>query len=103
MIMAASFIAAMAVGSAGLSGSCRAAELLPPAREGGVTGVLASVTVLSEAAMAKESAAGVAPAQIIGDQTGRGRVMLWDEMCAAPDVPPGTNGTVTVTTSGAAK
>lgn len=102
-IMAARFVAAMAVGIAGLSGPCGAAELLPPARPGAVTEMLASVTVLSEAAMAKEAATGVAPAQIIGEQTGRGKVMLWDELRAPPELPPGTNGTVTLTIGGGGK
>ncbi len=101
--MAARFVAAMAVGIAGLSGPCGAAELLPPARPGAVTEMLASVTVLSEAAMAKEAATGVAPAQIIGEQTGRGKVMLWDELRAPPELPPGTNGTVTLTIGGGGK
>jgi hypothetical protein len=102
-IMAGWFFAAIAVGIVGFSGPCGAAELLPPARAGAASEVLASVTVLSEAAMAKEAATGAAPAQIIGDQTGRGKVMLWDEMRAPPDLPPGTNGTVTLTTGGGGK
>ncbi len=94
---------AMGFGIAGLSGFCGAAELLPPARQGAVSGVLASVTVLSEAAMAKEAATGSAPAQIMGDQTGRERVILWDEMRSPPELPPGTNGTVTLTIGGTTK
>ena len=98
-------LAAIAIGFgiAGLSGFCGAAELLPPARQGAVSGVLASVTVLSEAAMSKEAATGSAPAQIIGDQTGHGKIILWDEMRSPPELPPGTNGTVTLTIGGATK
>jgi hypothetical protein len=63
--------------------------------------VLASVTILSEAAMAHVSAAGVQSAPVISDQNGHARVLLWDELRAPPELPPGTNGAVTITTGGA--
>ncbi|HUC10498.1 MAG TPA: hypothetical protein VL985_08735 [Stellaceae bacterium] len=93
----------MALGIIGLPGLCPAAEPLLPAQPGGVPEFLASVTVLSEAAMARESAGGVQPAPIVGDQTGHARVMLWDELKASPELPPGTNGSVTLTTGGGGK
>jgi hypothetical protein len=89
--------------SASFPGNCRAAEPLGPARPSGLPEVLASVSVLSEAAMAKESAAGVEPAPIIGEQTGHARVLLWDEMKAPPELPLGTNGTVTLSIGGVGK
>jgi hypothetical protein len=91
----------ISLGALPLSG--RAAELLPPASRAGGPAVLASVTVLSEAAMARESAAGVQPAQILGNQAAQPRVMLWDEMRTPPELPLGTNGTVSLTTPASSK
>jgi hypothetical protein len=88
----------MAFGVCGLSGFCLAAEPMAPPIPGGVPEILASVTVLSESAMAKEAAAGVQSAPILGDQTGHARVMLWDELKAPPELPPGTSNAVTLTT-----
>jgi hypothetical protein len=89
---------AVVAGLGNLPGVCRAAEQLGPARPGGLPEVLASVTILSEAAMARESAAGVQPAPVISDQGGHARVMLWDELRTPPELPPGSNGTVTLST-----
>jgi hypothetical protein len=94
------FALAVIVGLGGLPGVCPAAEKLGPARPGGLPEVLASVTILSETAMARESAGALQPAPVISDQGGHARVMLWDELRAPPESPPGANGTVTVTTGG---
>jgi len=51
--------------------------------------------------MAHESAAGVQSAPVISDQNGHARVLLWDELRAPPELPPGANGAVTITTGGA--
>jgi hypothetical protein len=91
-------VLALVLGLAWLPDSGRAAEPLGPARPGGLPEVLASVTTLSDTAMARESAAGVQPAPVLGDQAGHPRVLLWDEMKAPPELPLGTNGTVTLTT-----
>jgi hypothetical protein len=94
-------VLALAFGIGASAGSCWAAEPLGPARPGGVPEILASVTILSETAMAHESAAGVQPVPVISDQNGHARVLLWDELRAPPDLPPGsTNGTVTLSTGG---
>jgi hypothetical protein len=92
---------AVVLGLSGAPGVCFAAEPLGPARLGGLPEVLASVTILSDTAMARESAAGVQAAPVISDQGGHARVMLWDELKAPPELPPGTNGTVTLTTGSA--
>ncbi len=94
---------ALCLGIAVSPGFCRAAEPLAPARPGGLPEVLASVTILSEAAMARESAAGLQAAPVVGNQSGQARVLLWDELKAPPELPPGTNGTVTLSTGGAGK
>jgi hypothetical protein len=65
--------------------------------------VLASVTILSESAMARESAAGVQAGPVISEQNGHAKVLLWDELRAPPELPSGTNGTVTLTTGGPGK
>jgi hypothetical protein len=80
------------------SGACRAAEPLGPARPNGLPEVLASVTILSEAAMAQESAAGVQAAPMVGNQSGQAKVLLWDELKSPPQLPTEPSGTVTLST-----
>jgi hypothetical protein len=77
-------VLALALAIGGLSTVCRAAEPLGSARPGGVPDVLASVTILSDAAMAKEKGAGLQLPQILNDPTGRQRVLLWDELRTPP-------------------
>jgi hypothetical protein len=83
-----------------LPDSSFAAEPLAAARPAELPEILANATVLSEAAMSKENATGLQPAQVLGQDTGRARVMLWDELKAPPELPPGTNGTVTLSIGG---
>jgi hypothetical protein len=92
--------AAIALSIFSVPGSSPAAEPLAAARPAELPEILANVTVLSEAAMSKENATGLQPAQIIGQDTGRARVMLWDELKAPPELLPGANGTVTLSTGG---
>jgi hypothetical protein len=92
--------AAIALSIFSLPGSSPAAEPLAAARPAELPEILANATVLSEAAMSKENASGLQPAQIIGQDTGRAHVMLWDELKAPPELPPGANGTVTLSTGG---
>jgi hypothetical protein len=87
----------MAFGIASLHSPCSAAGQPGPQRPGGLPEVLASVTVLSEAAMANETAAGVQVAPIVRDQSGLARILLWDEL-RVPQLPSGTNGAVTLNT-----
>lgn len=82
-------VGGLAVG--GLSGSCRAAEPLAPAQPAGVPEMLASVTILSDAAMAREKGTGLQLPQILNDPTGRQRVLLWDELRAPPQQLAPTN------------
>ncbi len=89
---------ALVFGVGAPAGLCWAAEPPGPARSGGVPELLASVTILSETAMARESAAGVQPAPVMNEQNGHAKVLLWDELRAPPDLPPGTNTAVTITT-----
>lgn len=84
---------ALAVG--GLSTGCRAAELLGPARPAGLPELLASVTILSDAAMAKEQGTGLQIPAILDDPTGRQRVLLWDELRAPPQLAPATDPSIT--------
>lgn len=93
---------AMAFGIAGFPGACPAAEAPGPQHPGGLLEVLASATVLSEAAMANQTAAGVQPSPLLGDQSGLARVLLWDEL-KPPELPPGANGSVTVNTASSGK
>jgi hypothetical protein len=92
--------AAIALSIFCLPGSSLAAEPLAAARPAELPEILANATVLSEAAMSKENATGLQSAQSIGQDTGRARVMLWDELKAPPELPPGANGTVTLSTGG---
>ena len=77
-------VLALALAIGGLSTTGRAAEPLGTAQPGGVPDMLASVTILSDAAMAKEKGAGLQLPQILNDPTGRQRVLLWDELRAPP-------------------
>ena len=92
--------AAIALSIFSLPGSSPAAKPLAAARPAELPEILANATVLSEAAMSKENATGLQPAQFIGRDTGRARVMLWDELKAPPELPPGATGTVTLSTGG---
>jgi hypothetical protein len=92
--------AGMVLSISGLSGLSFAAEPLAPARPGELHEILASATVLSEAAMSKENAARFQPAQIIGQGAGHSRVTLWDELKAPPLLPLGANGTSTLSAGG---
>jgi hypothetical protein len=85
---------ALAVGVGVLSTGCGAAEILGPARPNGVPEVLASVTVLSDAAMANEKGAGLQSAAILNDTVGHGKVLLWDELKAPPQLAPATDTTI---------
>jgi hypothetical protein len=87
----------MAFGIAGLHSPCSAAGQSGAQHPSGLPEVLASVTVLSEAAMANETAAGVQAAPIVRDQSGLARILLWDEL-RVPQLPSGTNGAVTLNT-----
>jgi hypothetical protein len=77
-------VLALALAMAGLSTGCRAGEPVGPGQPAGVPDVLASVTILSDAAMAREKGAGLQLPQILNDPTGRQRVLLWDELKAPP-------------------
>jgi hypothetical protein len=79
-----------------LSTECGAAEYLPSASVKSLPAVLASVTVLSDAAMANETAAGLRSPAVI-DATGHARVLLWDELKVPPQLAPANNATLTVT------
>lgn len=94
---------ALVFGIAGSPDLCWAGEPLGPARPGGLPEVLASVTVLSEAAMARESAQGVQSSPVVGDQGGHSRVLLWDELRGPPQILPENSGTVTLSTGGSGK
>ncbi len=82
-----------------LSTSCGAAEYLPAASAKNLPAVLASVTVLSNAAMANETAAGLRSPAMIG-ASGHARVLLWDELRAPPLHAPANNATLTVNPGG---
>ncbi len=77
-----------ALGLAVLSTGCGAAEYLPAASAKNLPAVLASVTVLSDAAMANETAAGLRSSAGIEGATGHARVLLWDELKAPPLLAP---------------
>lgn len=85
-----------------LSTGCGAAELLRPASAADLPALLASVTVLSDAAMANEKGAGLQSPAILNDATGHARVTLWDELKASPPQPT-TAPNVTVTIGGIGK
>ncbi len=87
----------LALGSAVVSTGCSAAEYLPTASAKNLTAMLASVTVLSNAAMANETAAGLRSSAVIQGATGHTRVTLWDELKAPPLLAPANNVTLTVT------
>ncbi len=74
----------LALAVAGLSTGCRAGEAPGPKQPAGVPEMLASVTILSDAAMANEKGAGLQLPAILNDPTGRQRVLLWDELRAPP-------------------
>jgi hypothetical protein len=92
----------MAFGIVGLPSLCPAAGQPGPQHSGGLPEILASVTVLSEAAMANETAAGVQAAPIVRDQSGLARILLWDEL-RMPQLPSGANGAVTLNTGSSDK
>lgn len=79
-----------------LSTGCGAAEYLPAASAKNLPAVLASVTVLSDAAMANETAAGLRSSAVIEGAVGHARVLLWDELKAPPLLAPANNATLTV-------
>jgi len=85
---------ALALAVSVLSTGCGAAELLGPARPTALPEVLASVTILSDAAMANEKGAGMQPATILNDPTGHQKVLLWDELRASPQLAPATEPTI---------
>src|SRR5487761_1143177 len=89
-------VLAAALGMAALSAGCGAAEYLPTASAKNLPAVLASVTVLSDAAMANETAAGLRSSPGIEGATGHARVLLWDELKAPPLLAPLNNATLTV-------
>jgi hypothetical protein len=66
----------IAFGIASLPGPCLAAGQPGTQRPLGLPEVLASATVLSEAAMANETADGVQPAPIVRDQSSPARILL---------------------------
>jgi hypothetical protein len=77
-------VLAVALAIGGLSAGCRAGEPVGSAQPNGVPEMLASVTILSDAAMAREKGAGLQLPQILNDPTGRQRVLLWDELRTPP-------------------
>jgi hypothetical protein len=85
---------AIAVGV--LSTGCGAAELLGPARPTGLPPLLASVTILSDAAMANEKGTGLQAPAILNDPAGHARVLLWDELRAPPQLAPATEPTINI-------
>ncbi len=85
-----------ALGLAILSTGCGATEYLPAASAKNLPAVLASVTVLSDAAMANETAAGLR-SPVMQGAVGHARVLLWDELKAPPLLAPANNATLTVT------
>ena len=89
-------VLAVVLGLAVLATDCGAAEYLPTASAKNLPAVLASVTVLSDAAMANETAAGLRSSPGIEGATGHARVLLWDELKAPPLLAPPNNATLTV-------
>lgn len=89
-------VLAVVLGLALLSPECGAAEYLPTASAKNLPAVLASVTVLSDAAMANETAAGLRSSPVIEGAVGHARVLLWDELKAPPLLAPANNATLTV-------
>lgn len=90
------WVLSLALALSGLSTVGHAAETLGPAHAAAVPEMLASVTILSDAAMAKEKGAGLQLPSILNDPTGRQRVLLWDELKAPPQqLAPATEPNVT--------
>lgn len=84
----------LALAVAGLSTGCRAGEAPGPKQPAGIPEMLASVTILSDVAMANEKGAGLQLPAILNDPTGRQRVLLWDELRAPPQqLAPATEPT----------
>jgi hypothetical protein len=92
----------MAFVIAGLHSPCSAADQPEAQWLGGLPEVLASITVLSEAAMVNETAARVQAAPIVRDQSGLPHILLWDEL-RVPQLPSGANGAVTLNTGSSDK
>jgi hypothetical protein len=92
----------MAFVIAGLHSPCSAADQPEAQWPGGLPEVLASITVLSEAAMVNETAARVQAAPIVRDQSGLPHILLWDEL-RVPQLPSGANGAVTLNTGSSDK
>lgn len=86
-----------------VSSACSAAERSRTAQPAGVPPILASITVLSDTAMAGETGTGLHPAAIIGDTAGHPRVLLWDELKISPQLAPISNATATIDTGGPGK
>ncbi|HEY3909914.1 MAG TPA: hypothetical protein VGM07_08495 [Stellaceae bacterium] len=90
------WVVILALAVAGLSAGCRASELPGPAKP--AKEILASVTILSDAAMANEKGTGLQLPTILNDPTGRQRVLLWDELRAPPQqLAPATDPNVSTT------
>ena len=75
--------------------ACRAAELPEPALAPGIRATLASVVLLSDAAMAKQKGAGMPAPSIANDSIRLPRIMLWDELKTGPQIAPSISGTAT--------
>ncbi len=89
-------------GLAALPGAGQAAEPIGAAQPGDPLKTLASVTLLSDIAMARESATGAQHAPVTSDQGEPAKVQLWDELRALPELPSAANGNVTLSTGGGA-
>jgi hypothetical protein len=85
---------AVAIGFGVIATGCGAAELLGTARRANLPALLASVTGLSDAAMANEKGTGLRSPVILDDATGRARVLLWDELRISPQLAPATDSTM---------
>jgi hypothetical protein len=71
----------LTIGISVLSSACGAAEPVGPARPAGLPELLASVTILSDSAMANEKGAGLwSPAILNDNATSHAKVLLWDEL-----------------------
>jgi|SRR5271166_1880855 len=91
----------LALGVEGLPLDCCAAG--PPGAGLGseLRALLASSSVLSDAAMARQAGTGLRPAEIVDQVAGPPRVLLWDELKPSPQLPPPAVGIVTIGPGGA--
>lgn len=90
----------LALGLGVVSAGCGAAELTGAAHPAGVATLLASVTVLSDVAMANQNGTGLRSPAIAGGEPGHPTVTLWDEMKPMPQLSPMANGPTPPTIGG---